>query len=112
MPNFPLLKFTLITILILYFNSSWVFAATPLKLDDLQSEVRVSRNQAGIPHIYAHNDHDAYFMMGYIEAMDRFFQMDYARHYYEGKLSELLGDKSLDSDRQIRKTGLPFYAAQ
>lgn len=109
-----MLKFTLLTALILFFNifSSEVFAVPPLKLSGLQSETRVSHDQAGISHIYAHNDHDAYFMMGYIEARDRFFQMDCARHYYEGKLSELLGDKSLESDRQIRKSGLPFYAAQ
>ncbi len=100
--------------LILFFtiSQSWAFVAHPSKFNGLQSETRISRDQAGIPHVYAHNDHDAYFMMGYIEAMDRFFQMDCARHYYEGKLSELLGEKYLDSDRQIRKSGLPFYASQ
>lgn len=45
--------------------ASSVFAA--------QLSVHVTRDQAGIPHIFAHNDHDAYLMMGYIEAKDRFF---------------------------------------
>ena len=49
---------------------------TPFHLAGLSSPVRVARDSNGIPHIYAKNDHDAYFMQGYIQAQDRFFQMD------------------------------------
>ena len=92
--------------------STHALATTPIKFHELQAQVRVFRSSAGVPHIYAHNEHDAYFMMGYVEARDRFFQMDCARRYYEGKSAELFGEKSLEIDRQIRRTGLPYYAAQ
>ncbi|MBA2649635.1 MAG: penicillin acylase family protein [Legionella sp.] len=71
----------------------------------------IRRDAAGIPTISAKTEKDAYFMLGYQEAADRFFQMDVARHYYEGKLAELLGEKSLVSDRAIRQIGLPYYAS-
>ncbi len=72
----------------------------------------IHRDASGIPTITAKTENDAYFMLGYQEATDRFFQMDLARHYYEGKLAELLGEKTLASDRAIRQLGLPYYATQ
>lgn len=71
----------------------------------------IRRDAAGIPTIFAKTEKEAYFLLGYQEAVDRFFQMDIARHYYEGKLAELLGAKHLAPDRAIRQVGLPYYAS-
>lgn len=87
-------------------------AATRFHFQGMQAEVQVSRDKNGIPYIYAHNDHDAYYMMGYIEASDRFFQMDCARRYYQGTSAELFGKSALGTDRQIRQSGLPYYALE
>lgn len=82
--------------------------ATPIR--GLQDEVRVVRDRFGIPHIFARNDHDVYFMMGYVQAQDRFFQMDFLRRVASGTLAELLGrgpmDRVLAQDIQLRVLGL------
>jgi len=55
-------------------------------------EVAVSRDGQGVPHIYASSDHDLFFAQGYVQAQDRFFQMDLRRHLTAGRLSELVGE--------------------
>lgn len=45
-------------------------------INGLESEVTVFRDERGIPHIYAENEHDLYFATGYITAQDRLWQMD------------------------------------
>ena len=59
---------------------------TPQQLSGLQANVRVIRDSDGVPHIYAENDHDATFMLGYIQAQDRFFQLDVSRRRASGTL--------------------------
>jgi acyl-homoserine lactone acylase PvdQ len=45
----------------------------------LQGRATVVRDKFGVPHVTASNDRDVYFMMGYLHAQDRFFQMDVLR---------------------------------
>jgi penicillin amidase len=59
--------------------------------EGLEDEVDVLIDETGIPHIFARNDHDAFFVQGYLAAVDRFAQMDMARRLATGRLSELLG---------------------
>src|SRR4051812_47529374 len=54
-------------------------AGRPLMLAGLQRPVRVGRDGLGVPHVYARSDHDAFFANGYLQAQDRFFQMDVAQ---------------------------------
>lgn len=79
-------------------------------LPGLQQRAAVVRDTFGIPHVTASNDHDVYFMMGYLHAQDRFFQMDVARRQGSGTLAELLGtesgDQFLGSDVQMRFFGV------
>src|SRR6516165_3115315 len=39
--------------------------------------VRIQRDEWGIPHVFAENDHDLFFGFGYATAEDRPFQLDY-----------------------------------
>ena len=79
-------------------------------LPGLQQPVRVIRDGLGIPHVYALSDHDALFMNGFLEAQDRFFQMDASRRQASGTLAELLGpgpgDQVLSTDVFLRTIGL------
>jgi penicillin amidase len=79
-------------------------------LPGLQQPVRVIRDGSGIPHVYALSDHDAFFMNGYLEAQDRFFQMDVSRRQASGTLAEMLGpgpgDQVLSTDVMLRTLGL------
>ena len=62
-----------------------------LTVRGLQRPVEVIRDKWGIPHIYAQNIDDLFFAQGYVQAQDRFFEMDFRRHVTAGRLSELLG---------------------
>jgi penicillin amidase len=73
-----------------------------LEVAGLDTEVRVVRDDHGIPHIYADNTADLFRAQGYVEAQDRFFQMDFWRHIGSARLSEMFGDSSVDTDRFLR----------
>jgi penicillin amidase len=85
-------------------------ADPPQELAGLQHPVRVVRDRSGVPHVYAGSDHDAFFVNGYVQAQDRFFEMDDSRRQAEGTRSELLGpgpgDEVLSSDVFLRTLGL------
>jgi penicillin amidase len=66
-------------------------SATRDHLPGLIRRVTVERDLYGVPHVKAFSDHDAYFMMGYLHAQDRFFQMDLMRRRGNGTSAELLG---------------------
>jgi len=68
----------------------------------LKSEVEVIRDSYGMPHIFADNDEDAYFAMGFSQAQDRLFQMDLARRAGSGRLSEIFGSSLLNVDKLFR----------
>jgi len=80
------------------------------RLAGLHDRVAVVRDTFGVPHVTASSDRDAYFMMGYLHAQDRFFQMDVLRRQGSGALAELLGpgpgDEILTSDVDVRIFGL------
>jgi len=81
-------------------------AGTQLALPGIEGPVRVVRDALGIPYVFAQSDHDAYFMVGYLHAQDRLFQMDQTRRQASGTLAELLGAAALPSDVQLRTLGL------
>ena len=64
------------------------------------------RDIDGIAHIRASNEHDLFFLQGWVHAGDRLFQMDVTRRQASGTLAELLGQGALPSDVQLRTIGL------
>ncbi|MCB9419722.1 MAG: penicillin acylase family protein [Ardenticatenaceae bacterium] len=76
-----------------------------LTLNGLQDKVEVYRDEYGIPHIYAQNEADLFFAQGYVTAQDRFWQMEFWRHVGQGRISEIVGEATLDSDKFIRNMG-------
>jgi penicillin G amidase len=73
-----------------------------LRVMGLKDSVEVIRDHWGIPHIYAKNSDDLFFVQGYIAAEDRLFQLDLWRRIGTGKLAEVLGLKYLSRDRIAR----------
>ena len=71
----------------------------------LQSEVAVLRDGNGIPQVYADTAHDLFYAQGFVQAQDRFYEMDVRRHITSGRLSELLGEDALETDMFIRTMG-------
>ncbi|HEX5718307.1 MAG TPA: penicillin acylase family protein [Thermoanaerobaculia bacterium] len=78
----------------------------PLQVPGLSDTVRLLRDGHDIPHIFAKNDADALFTLGWVHAQDRLFQMDLLRRTFSGSLAELVGEAALDSDSQLRTLGL------
>lgn len=68
----------------------------------LVSDVTVYRDERGMPHIYAVNEHDLYFSVGYVTAQERLWFMDLIRRATTGRLSEVLGDKLVETDKFSR----------
>src|SRR5262245_28948411 len=81
-------------------------AAQASPLPGLYAPAQVSRDNFGIAHIKAANDHDLYFMQGYVHAQDRLFQMDVSRRRASGTLAELVGAAALPGDVELRTIGI------
>jgi penicillin amidase len=73
-----------------------------IELEGLKEEVKVYRDQYGIPHIFAKNEADLYLVTGYITAQDRFWQMDFLRRVTQGRLSEILPGNWIETDVILR----------
>ncbi|MBX6351149.1 MAG: penicillin acylase family protein [Clostridia bacterium] len=69
-----------------------------LRLSGLHHEVRVVYDEAGVPHIFAADDHDLFLAEGYVVARDRLVQIDLMRRQAEGRLAEILGPGQVESD--------------
>ncbi|HET7690112.1 MAG TPA: penicillin acylase family protein [Nocardioidaceae bacterium] len=83
-----------------------------IELTGLDSEVRVLRDAYGIPQIYAETSDDLFYAQGFVQAQDRFWQMDAWRHITAGRLSELLGEDALEVDKFTRTMGWRRVAEQ
>ncbi|MET3126036.1 penicillin amidase [Arcicella rosea] len=101
------------------FTGFWVNAEKPLsdkpvegslQLAGLQDEVTIEYDELGIPHIFANNDHDLYLAQGYVTAKDRLWQMEFQTHYAAGRLTEIVGEKALESDKYNRRMGAVYGA--
>jgi penicillin amidase len=76
-----------------------------LAVSGLTSKVTVLRDDRGVPQIYADNAQDLFRAQGFVAAQDRFFEMDLRRHITAGRLSELVGQDGVETDRVIRTMG-------
>jgi penicillin G amidase len=69
-----------------------------LSLKGLQKPVEVFRDQWGVSHIYALNEHDLFFAQGYVAYSDRPFQLEMWRRQATGTVAELLGPSEIKRD--------------
>lgn len=83
-----------------------------LDVPGLADPVSVLRDGSGIPQIYADTADDLFFAQGFVQAQDRFFQMDFQRHLTAGTLSSLFGSDALDTDMFVRTLGWQRVAEQ
>ncbi|MET0930385.1 MAG: penicillin acylase family protein [Aeromicrobium sp.] len=76
-----------------------------VQISALDAEVSVKRDGKGIPQIYADTPEDLFLAQGYVHAQDRFYEMDFRRHVTAGRLSELVGEDALETDKYVRTLG-------
>ncbi|ETP68473.1 beta-lactam antibiotic acylase [Planococcus glaciei CHR43] len=72
----------------------------------LDGDVKVTRDEIGVPHIEADSDADLYRAQGYVQAQDRMFQMDLSRRQASGRLAEVVGAGAVDTDKFFRTFSL------
>src|SRR6266481_2107530 len=59
-----------------------------LRVQGLREPVRVLRDNWGVAHVYAHNQHDLFLAQGVVAAQDRLFQMELCTRSLQGGLPE------------------------
>ncbi|KPL16178.1 MAG: hypothetical protein AMS26_05645, partial [Bacteroides sp. SM23_62] len=69
-----------------------------IRIQGLLDEVEVIRDEAGINHIYASNQHDLFLAQGYCAARDRLFKFEIWRRQATGTVAEILGPRELKRD--------------
>ncbi|HEY0680284.1 MAG TPA: penicillin acylase family protein [Chitinophagaceae bacterium] len=135
----PLLVTSLITILLIYaLNRSWgdtpaigkllspqhglwqnaepADEAFNLEIQSslIKSKAEVYLDERLVPHIFAQNETDAFFVQGYLHAKFRLWQMDFQTRAAAGRLSEILGpganDVLINFDRGMRRLGMVYAA--
>jgi penicillin amidase len=91
-------------------ESTTGFKDINLNIDGLKDKVEVYFDDRLVPHIYAKNDEDLFFMQGYITAKNRLWQMEIQTHNAAGRVCEVAGEKALKVDRMQRRIGLGYGA--
>lgn len=86
-----------------------------LVLPGLKGKTDVYFDAQLIPHVFAEDEQDAYYVQGYLHAKFRLWQMEFQTHAAAGRLSEILGEgpggRILNYDRNMRRLGM-VYAAE
>lgn len=89
----------LVTAVVLVAATSVILLRRPLPerdgevtLEGLGAEVSVLRGEAGIADVYADTPADLFRAQGYLDAQERFYEMDVRRRVARGTLAELVGD--------------------
>jgi len=81
-------------------------------LDFLDHPVTIERDERGVPHIFASSDRDAIIALGFVSSQDRLFQMDFISRVAAGRLSEIFGPNSIETDQFLRSTGMRWASLQ
>lgn len=82
-----------------------------LEFPGLKGKAEVYFDERLVPHVFAENDEDLYFIQGYLHAKFRLFQMDLQTRAAAGRASEFAGKKAINYDKEQRRLGM-VYAAE
>jgi len=77
-----------------------------LSLDGLEGPVEILYDSMGVPHVFAGSMDDLFLAQGYVHAQHRLWQMEMFRRVQQGRLSEIFGDATLETDRFLRTIGM------
>ncbi|MBM6584173.1 penicillin acylase family protein [Microvirga sp. BT689] len=83
-------------------RSSLPLLEGPVTAPELSAVVTVARDAHGVPTLTGRTRADLAWVLGYLHAQERFFQMDGQRRLAAGELAELAGAPLLTQDREHR----------
>jgi len=81
-----------------------------LRVEGLDGDVMIHRDEWGIPHARAASAHDAFFAQGFVQAADRLGQLEYDRRRAYGRWAEVAGVAAVGFDVFVRRCGLAAAA--
>jgi penicillin G amidase len=81
-----------------------------LQLPGLKDPAEIYLDDRLVPHIFAGNDDDVYYLQGYMHAKFRLWQMEFQTYAAAGRISELIGPKGINYDREKRRLGMGYAA--
>lgn len=108
-----LILFLLVVVLLAaywFLNASKPQFQGEITVAGLEQDVEIRFDLYGIPHIYAQNEADLYFALGYVHAQDRLFQMELLRRVGAGRLAEIFGPELAPTDQFMRTIGIDEMA--
>ncbi|MEO1494254.1 MAG: penicillin acylase family protein [Pseudomonadota bacterium] len=77
-----------------------------IRLAGLEQPVTIVRDANAVPHISAGTEADGWYALGLAHAQDRLWQMELSRRAAQGRLSALLGARTVDLDRLVKTLNL------
>lgn len=95
----------------LWFGGRWLLSFSTakyegeIKLPGVANPIEITFDQKGIPQIWAKNNYDLYYALGWVHASERLFQMELIRRFAAGELSEIFGAVAYPIDLFQRKIG-------
>ena len=102
-----------VVLLVLASATGWIWAGGSLPLLDgqlalpgLHAPVEVLIDAHGVPAVYARDVDDAWFAAGVFHARDRLWQMELYRRVTSGRLSEIMGTRTIPIDQRFLTLGL------
>lgn len=85
-----------------------------ISFPQLNSPATVYFDDRMVPHVFAENENDAWFIQGFLHAKFRLWQMEFQTYAAAGRLSEILGagpdSAYLNNDRNMRRVGMVYGA--
>ncbi len=98
------------------FHGIWQSVSADLSSHDLKgktkAEIKILFDERDVPHIYANSIEDAIYAQGYLHAANRLFAMDMSTRAAAGRLSELVGPRTLAYDHKQRERGFEASAIE
>lgn len=92
-------------------NAATDFGGT-LSFKNLQGKVEVYFDERLVPHVFAEQENDLYFVQGYLHARFRLWQMELQTYIAAGRGAEIIGSRLLEHDREFRRMGMVYGAEQ
>src|SRR4051794_32503167 len=100
--TFLFLVFSVLSIALLiyvYFQMQKPVYSGNEEMPDLKSNVVTYFDVYGVPHIYGSDETDVFRVLGFLHAKERLFQMELIKRVSSGRLSEIFGSKTLETDK-------------
>jgi len=81
-----------------------------LRLPGLKDPAEIYLDDRLVPHVFAANEIDAFYIQGYLHARFRLWQMEFQTYAAGGRISELVGPRATSYDREKRRLGMVYSA--